>query len=213
MHPIAPSTLLTALKFRYATKSFDPARSVPAEVIAALEESLVLTPSSFGLQPWKFILVVDRELRARLLPHSWNQKQIVECSHLVVFARKDKLGREEIHRYVESIAATTGAPESSLEGYKGMMSGFVARHPDIDRWASNQVYIALGQFMAACALLGVDACPMEGIDPAKYDGTLGLTGSGYSTVVVCPIGYRSPDDKYAHAPKVRFPAGKLIDRR
>ena len=213
MNTFPPADLLAALNHRYATKMFDPARSVPEGLWDTMEQSLVLTPSSFGLQPWKFIVIRDRALREKLLPLSWNQKQIVDCSHLVVFARKQNFGENEVHRFVESIAAVRGVEPGSLEGYKGVMSGFIANNPDIDRWAANQIYIALGQFMASCAVLGVDACPMEGISPAKYDETLGLAADGYATVVACAVGYRSPEDKYATLAKVRYAADIVVDRR
>jgi len=210
---MTPSRLIAALKSRYATKVFDSSRTIPADVWNALEESLVLTPSSFGLQPWKFIVITDKALRERLLPNSWNQKQVVDCSHFVVFARLDNIGPDHIAEYVHEIAETRGVAPATLGGYQSMMEGFINAHPDIDRWAGNQVYIALGQFMAACALLEVDACPMEGINPAKYDEILGLQGKGFSTIVACAAGYRSQDDKYAHAAKVRKASGKVIDRR
>lgn len=207
-----PADLLGTLRTRYATKLFDPARTVPDDILAALEESLVLTPSSFGLQPWKFFIIRDKALKEKLLGHSWNQRQVADCSHLVVFASKQNFGDAEITRFIDSIVEARGVDPASLEGYKGMMSGFVAKHPDIDRWAANQVYIALGQFMTACAVLGVDACPMEGIAPAKYDEALGLAGTGFGTVVACPIGYRSPEDKYATTKKVRYATSTLIER-
>ncbi len=213
MTSLAPSQLITSLKARYATKVFDNTRTVPAETLSALEASLVLTPSSFGLQPWKFIVVRDKALREKLLPHSWNQPQVVDCSHLVVFARRDTTGTADIERFIADISAARSIPAEALSGYKDMMSGFVAQHPDLADWAAHQVYIAMGQFLTSCAVLGVDACPMEGITPAKYDEILGLAGSGYSTVVACPIGYRSANDKYATLAKVRRPASEVIEHR
>ena len=213
MTPLTPDLLLSTLRTRYATKVFDASREVPADTLAALEQSLVLSPSSFGLQPWKFLVIRDRALREKLLPHSWHQAQVVDCSHLVVFARRDKTTPADIERYLGEIAAARGVDVSSLAGYKDKMSGFVLNHPDIADWARHQVYIALGQFLASCALLGVDACPMEGLIPAKYDEILGLAGTGYSTVVACPIGYRSADDKYAALAKVRKPASAVIEHR
>lgn len=213
MTPLTPELLLATLRTRYATKVFDASRTLPADTLAALEQSLVLSPSSFGLQPWKFLVIRDRALREKLLPHSWHQAQVVDCSHLVVFARRDKTTPADIERYLGEIAAARGVDVSSLAGYKDKMSGFVLNHPDIADWARHQVYIALGQFLASCALLGVDACPMEGLIPAKYDEILGLAGTGYSTVVACPIGYRSADDKYAALAKVRKPASAVIEHR
>ena len=210
---ITADTLLATLRARYATKVFDPARTIPDATWAALEQSLVLTPSSFGLQPWKFIVIRDKALLEKLLPESWGQRQVVDCSHFVVFTRKDALTKEDIEKFIALTASTRGIPANTLDGYKAMMTGFADRHPDLKDWAGDQVYIALGQFMASCALLGVDACPMEGIMPAKFDEILGLKGTGYSTRVACAVGYRSADDKYATAAKVRYPASAVIEHR
>lgn len=207
--------LLTALRWRYATKKFEPTRRIPPETWAALEETLVLTPSSFGLQPWQFIVVTDPGIRARLVPASWNQSQPVDASHFVVFARRDNLPESEIDRYVARVAAVTGTPSEKLAGFRNVMAGFCQKarlEGWINAWADRQLYIALGSFMTAAASLGIDTCPMEGLDPVQYDEILGLTGSGISTVVACAAGYRSPEDGYAARPKVRYPADEVIRR-
>jgi nitroreductase len=210
---LTPAVLLNTLHARYATKLFDATKTIPDATWAALEASLVLTPSSFGLQPWKFIVIRDQALREQLLPESWGQRQVVDCSHFVVFARRETTTADDITAFIQLTADTRGIPAATLDGYKAMMTGFAARHPDLGNWAGDQVYIALGQFMAACALLGIDACPMEGILPAKFDEILGLKGTGYATQVACAVGYRSADDKYATAAKVRFPAATVIEHR
>jgi nitroreductase len=210
---MTPDQLLSALHWRYATKKFDPTRTIPAETWAALEQSLVLTPSSFGLQPWKFLVIEDPALRARLLPVSWNQSQTVDASHFVVFARRDNLPESDIDRHVARIAEVTGAPVEKLAGLRGMIAGFCGRARQegwLNAWADRQTYIALGNFMTCAAALGIDTCPMEGLDPAQYDTLLGLSGTGFSTVVACAAGYRSPDDAYSTRPKVRFPASEVV---
>jgi nitroreductase len=213
MSTIPTTQLLDALKWRYATKKFDPAKKIPADTWAALEESLVLTPSSFGAQPWKFLVVNTPELRAKLVPVSWGQTQVVDASHLVVFAFKQNLDEAHIDRYMASTAQIRGITIEAMDPFKKMIMGSLegARAKGyLDVWQSRQIYIALGQFMASAALLGIDTCPMEGIDPAKYDEILGLTGTGYTTLCACPAGYRAADDKYATAPKVRFPLSEVI---
>lgn len=216
MNPIAAPSLLDALHWRYATKLFDPARKIPADQWAALEQALVLTPSSYGLQPWKFIVVTDPALKAKLRPASWNQSQIEDCSHLVVFLAKEDITEGDLDRFIARTSEVRGVSPESLGGYRGYMLGDLVqgpRHMVIAEWAARQVYIALGQFMASAALLGIDTCPMEGIEPAKYDEILGLKGSGYRTLAACPAGYRSPADKYAGLPKVRYEAGDVIQQR
>jgi nitroreductase len=165
MSTIQPTDLLSQLNWRYATKSFDPSRKIPADVWSALEQSLVLTPSSFGLQPWKFIVVTDEAVRAQLSAVSWNQPQPVQCSHHVVFAARKSMDAAEVNRFLESTVATRGGKIEDLAAYAGMMNGFIANAAKqgwLGEWAVRQAYIAIGQFMASCALLGVDACPNLG---------------------------------------------------
>lgn len=207
------SELIELLEWRYATKVFDSNKIIPAETISALEKSLVLTPSSFGLQPWKFIIVTDKATKEALLPHSWNQQQVVDCSHLVVLAAKAPIGDAELDAFIDKTHEVRGGEKESLQFYRDMMGGFVAKMSDDQLlvWAKNQVYIALGQLMTSAAALGVDACPMEGITPSEYDKILGLEGTGYFTTLACPLGYRSEEDKYATLEKVRYEASEMIE--
>jgi nitroreductase len=216
MLPIQPQTLITALHWRYATKVFDATRRISDEDWKHLEESLILTPTSFGLQPYRFIIVTDPELKARLRTASWGQSQITDCSHLVVFVAKQNLTVADIDHYIERIAEVRGTRPEDLAGYHGMMVNTLvtgARAASVPEWAARQCYIALGQFMASAAMLGLDTCPMEGLDPLQYDQILGLDGSAYHTVVACPVGYRAGEDKYASMAKVRFPSEELVEWR
>ena len=209
------TTLLDDLNWRYATKTFDSTKTIPSETWQVLEESLVLTPSSYGLQPWRFLIVTDRETRARLLPHSWNQKQVVDCSHYVIFASKTTLDSDYIDANLERAAELRKVPVDGLKNYRAMMIEDLthgARSGVVAEWAARQAYIALGQFMLAAALLRVDACPMEGFEPGEYDKILGLTSRGLTATVCCAAGYRSENDRYAKAAKVRFPIDKVVTR-
>ena len=214
MHPVSPEIALAQLRWRYAVKKFDSNRKIDPTTWAVLENSLVLAPSSYGLQPWKFLVVENPETRRQLLPHSWGQTQIVEASHLVVFAVKENMNPADAERLIQRTSELRGVPAAALEGYKGMMSGSLGRGTpqDNDIWMSRQVFIALGQFLATCAMIGVDACPMEGFVPAKYDDILGLPAKGYASRVVATVGYRHADDKTATQAKVRFPKGDMIER-
>jgi nitroreductase len=213
---LSSAQLISALQWRYAVKKFDAARHLAPALWADLEKSLVLTPSSLGLQPWKFIVVTEPTVRSALVGASYGQKQPADCSHFVVFAVRRGLGDPEVDRFVRRTAEIRRVTEESLAKFRAMIAGFIGRAREqgrLDQWQEHQVYIALGQFMAAAALVGVDTCPMEGIDAAKYDSILGLEGSGYATVVACAAGYRSADDPYAAVPKVRFAAEDVIIRR
>jgi len=216
MSTITGDSLLQQLKWRYATKKFDATKKISSADWATLEEALILTASSYGLQPWKFIVVTDPALKAKLRPASWNQAQVEECSHLVVFTAQQNVTEGDVDRFIARIAEVRDVTAESLAGYKGYMVGDLVngpRHAIIGEWAARQTYIAMGNLLTSAALLGIDACPFEGIEPAKYDEILGLKGSGFATVCACPLGYRSEDDKYASAPKVRFAAKDLIDHR
>ncbi len=207
MSTITAPQLLEQLQWRYATKQFDPAQKISPSDWAALEESLVLTASSFGLQPWKFVVVTDPAQREKLVPVSWNQRQVADASHLVVFALKKNFSEADVAAYINRIVEVRGIPAAALAQYNDMMIGSLFKGRDAAArkvWAINQIYIALGNFLTSAALLGIDTCPMEGIDPARYDEILGLDALGLATVVVGVAGYRAATDKYASLKKVRF---------
>ena len=205
------SQLVDSYNWRYAVKKFDSTKRIDSETWTAIEKSLVLTPSSFGLQPWKFIVISSPENKAKLPAISWNQTQPGDCSHMVVFAARKALDEAYLDAFLASTAKMRNVPVESLAGYRkvilGFLQGTAGRHL---AWSSNQTYIALGQLLASAAMLGVDACPMEGIVAAEYDKLLGLDGSDYTTVVGCALGFRHTDDHYAALPKVRFDASEMI---
>jgi nitroreductase len=211
---LTPAQLLASLEWRYATKAFDT-RKLPDATWAALEESLRLAPSSYGLQPWKFIVVNDPALRAKLRPVSWNQSQVTDASHLVVFARRTEVTEADVNEFFHQMVSERGADAAKLEPYRQMMIGGVVKGKDSagqKEWAARQLYIALGQLMGAAAAMAIDTCALEGIDPDAYTEILGLKGTGYEVVVACAVGYRSSEDKYAGMKKIRFPAARVISR-
>jgi nitroreductase len=209
-------TLLKALQWRYATKTFDPNLPIEPATWEALEESLLLTASSYGLQPWRFLVITNAAIRAELRPHSWNQSQITDCSHLVVLLKKRTVTAADADRLIEAIAATRGIDASTLAGYRQMIQVDLIDGPRsqiIGQWASNQVYIALGNLLTSAALLGVDTCAIEGFSPPDYDRILGLENGDYQSCVVCACGHRSSSDNYANLAKVRYSATDLIEHR
>lgn len=213
---ISTDTLLAALRWRYATKKFDPAKKIDASTWAVLEETLILTPTSYGMQPVKFLVLTDPALRAQLVPVSWGQTQPADCSHFVVMAARAQNTEADVTHYIARMAEVRGMAAEALDGFKNVLLGDVVHGPRGNvalEWATRQAYIALGNFMTAAALLGVDTCPMEGFEPAKYDEILGLPAQGFRAVVACAAGYRAAEDKYAALPKVRFPANELIENR
>lgn len=216
MSQVSPEQLLAALEWRYATKAFDPNRIIPEVEWSALERALVLTPSSFGMQPWHFLVITDRALRERLVPHAWGQRQVADCSHFVVLCHRRETGLPDIDRLIHRIQEVRGTPVEKLAGLRKMLVGTLvdgAFRPVIGEWAVRQVYIALGNFMTAAALLGVDTCPMEGFSIEHFDEILGLGPRGLSAAVCCAAGYRADADRYASMAKVRYPQAELVERR
>lgn len=211
-HTLKETDLLHQLRWRYATKQFDPARKINSDTWAALEESLVLSPSSFGLQPWKFYVIDKPELRTQLKSASWNQSQITDASHLVVLTSRTTLDAQDVQRLLNRITEVRNIPMASLEGYKQMMLGSInARTPEqLADWSRRQAYIALGVLLTSAAFLGVDTCPIEGLDPAEYDKILNLANTGYHTVCAAVLGYRANTDKYAALAKVRYAKSEVI---
>ncbi len=195
--------LITALEWRYATKQFDT-KKISADQEKTLLRAISLSASSFGIEPYEVLVVSNPKVREELRKVSWNQSQITDASHLLVFAARTIITEKDIDEFVARIAKTRGVSVESLESYKQMMGGLPKLSPEKAlAWTSKQAYIALGNGLTTAALIGLDACPMEGFDAAAYDKILGLTAKGYATAVVMTVGFRSSEDKYAHLKKVR----------
>ena len=215
MPALTPTDLIQALNWRYATKKFDPSRKIPADLWKTLEQALVLAPSSLGLQPWRFVVVTDPAVKQRLRAVSWNQPQVEDCSHLVVFSAKRSMTTEDIEHFLDRIVEVRGVSKETLAGYRDRMVGSVVKGPlskEVDQWMARQVYIALGVFLTSAAVLGVDACPMEGFEPDRYDEILGLSASGHHAFAISAAGYRAEDDVYGKLAKVRYPVEEVITR-
>jgi nitroreductase len=203
--------LVSQLEWRYATKRFDPTKKIPQEIWSTLECALVLSPSSYGLQPWKFVVASDPSLRTRLRAAAWNQPQVEEASHFVVFAARRQMTAADIDRHVDRIVAVRGVPRASLDPLREkLMTNVVARSTS-GEWAARQTYLALGTLLTSAALLQIDACPMEGLAPDQFDEILGLTD--HRTLAACALGYRHPEDKNAKLAKVRFAPEDVFIRR
>ncbi len=210
---IGTEQLSDALHWRYATKIFDAKRKISSDIWTAIEQTLVLSPSSYGLQPYRFLVVNDPKTRAALLSHAYSQPKVVDASHYVVFAARTSMTEADVDKLIQRTSTVRGVPANSLDAYRGAIVGDLVNGPRSKwshEWAARQAYIALGNVLTSAALLGVDAGPMEGFNPPEFDKLLGLEGSGYKSVVACAFGYRSVEDKYAAAPKVRFEMSDLI---
>lgn len=205
--------LVAKLRWRYSPKKFDNTKKVSDADWKALEQALVLTPSSHGLQPWQFIVVKDPAVRKLLRAQSWNQSQIEDCSHLVVLCVLEKVDQTWVDRYIKTMSEIRGLTEESLLKLRTAITGDVVtgnRSAIAKEWATRQVYIALGSLITAAATLSIDTCPMEGLDPKGYDKVLGLEGTGFGTVVACAVGYRAQDDWLGALKKVRFDTSDVV---
>lgn len=209
---ISASTLLDNLNWRYATKQFDPTQKLTSEQLDVLKESLRLAPSSTGLQPWKFVVVKDAKLRTQLREVSYDQPQITDASELFVLCARTDVDETYMESWVQKIADTRDQDRSELDGYYQMVEGTkTMRTPEqFAEWIDKQVYLALGFLLSTAAQLRIDACPMEGFDGDKYNSILGLDQEQLRAVVLAPVGYRSQQDKYAHAAKVRWSSNELF---
>lgn len=197
--------ILDALNWRYAVKTFDPSRKVSDQDLGAILESGRLAPSVIGLEPWKFIVVQNPELRSKIRAASWDQSKVTDASHLVVIARRTdapSLTPELISR----TALAQGKTEAELAGLKSMSEGNVAAYSGnpavLDRWLASQTYIPLGMMIETAALLGIDTGPMEGFNPAQVDEILGLRSRNLASTTMLALGYRGKDP-YASLPKTR----------
>lgn len=200
-----------ALNWRYATKTFDSSKKISNEDWSVIEESLIQSPSSFGLQPWKFLVITNPEVRKELTPHSWHQSQVEDCSHFLVICAKKEISQSYVEEYIESAASIRDLPVSSFEDYKIRINhNMELKGKDKINYTARQAYIALGFSMFTASLLEIDACPMEGFFPEEYNRILQIDAQ-YTAVVACAFGFRSKQDKYSNLKKVRFDKTKLIE--
>jgi len=185
------------LEWRYATKTFNTDKKVPEEDIESLLQEVNLSATSYGLQPFEFVVVGNQKIKEALVEHSYGQKQIAESSHLIVLAVRTDIDASYITEYAELIEKTRGLPKGSVDEFKDvMLSGFEnMSQQDKIVWAQKQAYIILGTLMISTAARKIDGCPMEGFNPKAYDEVLGLTEKNLHATLVFPIGYRLSSDK------------------
>ncbi|MFD1096656.1 NAD(P)H-dependent oxidoreductase [Salegentibacter chungangensis] len=193
------------LNWRYATKKFDPEQKLSKDQVETLLESIQLSASSYGLQPYEVFVIEDEDIRKKLKAASWDQPQITDASHLLVFANLTEINEDYVNSYLKNISKTRKLDLEKLKGLEDMLKNTVLQFSQEEKsiWAANQAYIALGNFLSAAASQKIDTCPMEGFDAAKYDEILGLKDKGLTTAVIATMGFRSEEDQAQHATKVR----------
>ncbi|MCK5782095.1 MAG: NAD(P)H-dependent oxidoreductase [Flavobacteriales bacterium] len=198
--------IIDKLNWRYAVKQFDVEKKLSEEQISTLVRAANLTATSFGLQPSKIVIVENKELREELVQYSWGQRQVADASHLLVITINSEAGDNEVDEYVKRTADLRSIPEENLEGMSKMVKGFLKGMDDNQKhaWMANQAHIVLGNLLTICAVEGIDACPIAGFQPEKYDEILDLKMDGQKSVLVLPVGFRLDSDKYASLAKVRM---------
>lgn len=203
---------IEALKWRYATKKFNNEKFLPPEKIDVLKYAFNLTATSYGLQPIKLIIIQDKELQKKLEKFSFNQQQVSTASHVLIICIEKRVDRAFIEQYFKRVHAVRSTPDDILKPFKNFLIGdFEKKHVDeIASWATNQAYLALGTLMTVCATEAIDACPMEGFEPEKYDELLKLNEMNLESVLVLPVGYRAEDDQFSEFEKVRRPLSDVI---
>jgi nitroreductase len=203
--------VIEALHWRYAVREFSPLR-IDEKKLQKLLTATRLSATSYGLQPYRMIVVDDIETRQKLLLYSYGQQKVVDCSHLIVFAAQTQIDDEMVDRYIHSVASTRGMSIDELKGLADHMKSVFADMNGRQKkeWAHQQVYIALGTMLTAAAMMQIDTCPMGGIDAAGYDKVLGLDQLGLETSVICALGVRHPEDRNAHLKKVRYNQAEMV---
>jgi nitroreductase len=201
-----------ALNWRYATKKFDSEKKINKEDLVTMLEALRLSPSSYGLQPWKFIVINNTDIRSKIRAAAYDQSQITDASQIIVFANKKNIDDNLVDEYLQFVSKEKNVEISHLEGFGGMIKGsFKGKtNEELKSWASCQLYLAVGTLLTSCAVSSIDACPMEGFDRAKVDEILGLSSLGLESKVIVAMGYRSSDDDSALSKKIRFPKEEVF---
>jgi len=203
---------IEALQWRYATKKFDTEKVLSEDKIDILKEAFNLTATSYGLQPLKMLVVRNENLQEKLKEASWHQQQLNTASHVLIICIEDKIDKHFIEQYFKRVKHLRETPDEILNPFKNsLVNSFEAKaKEEIGVWAINQAYLTLGTLLTVCATEGIDACPMEGFEPDKYDDLLNLTEYNLKSVLALPVGYRAKDDMFSEFKKVRRPLQEII---
>ncbi len=196
---------IESLQWRYAVKKFDSDKFLDDTQINTLKEAFNLTATSYGLQPITLAVIKNKKIQKELLAHSYNQAQVVDASHLLVICIPKEYHTEEVHKYFDLVQKTRKTEDRILQPFKNFLTAEIDKKPqeELLKWSKNQAYLALGNLLTVCAIEKIDACPMEGFIPKKYDEVLGLANKNLTAVLALPVGYRANDDFMKDLKKVR----------
>lgn len=198
-------TIIDDLNWRYATKKFDTSKVISEEDFETLKKAMQLTASSYGLQPYKILNIVDKDTRKKLRAASWNQSQIEDASHMIVIANITDFGEELVDDYFENVIAIRNLKKEDVSDYANTVKSTIGQFSQEQKavWTAKQAYIVVGNLLAAAAQLKIDACPMEGFQNEEYNKILDLNSKNLNAAVVVTLGYRSDEDATQHNKKVR----------
>lgn len=194
------------LEWRYATKKFDSIKKLSKNKIKILKNAFTLTATSYGLQPLKMLVISNEEIKAQLLEHSYNQQQVVDCSHLLVICTKTNIDSDYIDAKFDLEKDIRKTSEEIVSDFRNFLKDSFNNKSveDIENSSINQAYIALGNLMTVCAYENIDSCPMEGFNPDKFDEILNLKNQQLKSVLLLPVGFRAEDDFMSSLKKVRI---------
>lgn len=206
------SKTIEKLQWRYATKRFDASRTLSEEKLNILKETFNLTATSYGLQPLKLIIVSNTDLKSQLMPLTYNQTQVRDASHVLILCIEKNIDPSFIVEHFRRVEGERQTPRNILEPFeKALIANFSEKQsPQIREWMANQLYLTLGALLTVCAMENIDACPIEGFQPEKYDELLGLDKKGLESVIVLPVGYRDESDFFINLKKIRRGVDELI---
>lgn len=203
---------IESLEWRYAVKKFDENKFLSEDQIKTLKDAFNLTATSYGLQPLKLLIIKNKAIQKELVPHSWNQKQVVDASHLLVICVPKKFEKEEVEKYFNLVKEIRNTPDSVINPFKEFLTSEIEKknQEELYLWNKNQAYLAMGNLLTVCALEKIDACPMEGFTPEKYDEVLNLEEKNLTSVLVLPVGFRANDDYMKDLKKVRKQVNEVV---
>jgi len=203
-------SIIDDLNWRYAVKKFDTKRTLNPKDVDVLVETMRLTASSYGLMPYRLIVVDDQETKDKLKDASWGQSQLSDASHVFILCNIVKPGKTEVDNYMHLISKEREIPFDNLNAFGDNLMKKLQNAENVSDWAARQAYIAMGALLTVCASRRIDACPVEGFDPKQYNEILHLNERGLNAVLAIPVGYRAKDDKYQFVKKVRLPKEEFV---
>jgi nitroreductase/dihydropteridine reductase len=199
------TSIIDHLKWRYATKKFDSTKALSVNKVDVLKQAFNLTATSFGLQTITLVIVSNKETQQKLVKYAYNQKQVLEASHVLIICIQSNITDEDVDMLFDNTKAIRNTPDLILDPYRNNLKQMMKKMSvqELQQWSTNQAYIALGNLMTVCAVEGIDSCPMEGFSAEDYDRILDLKSKNLKSVLLLPVGYRANDDMFADLKKVR----------